>query len=144
VLAGFIYSNSRQTSRNLHDGEITEVLNDMRADKTHGELFDQAVKLATYVRNPVEEAHELRGLLFAQYIGGSIASAMVNMTAAVPSHDAVPVAVGRREGRCQPDGARHQGGVRQDHGRRETGRRAAPGDREGHRGAAGGPPAHGA
>jgi hypothetical protein len=32
-----------------------------------------------YVKNPQEEAQAFRGLLFAQYLGGSVASAMVNM-----------------------------------------------------------------
>jgi hypothetical protein len=32
-----------------------------------------------YVKNPQEEAQGFRGLLFAQYLGGSVASAMVNM-----------------------------------------------------------------
>lgn len=38
------------------------------------------MKLADYVRNPQEEAQALRGMLFTQYLGGSLASAMVNMT----------------------------------------------------------------
>ena len=81
VLAGFIYSNARQTSTNLHTGEITQSLTAMKdGDKTQGELLDSAVKLVEYIRNPQEEAQALRGLLFAQYIGGSVASALVNMT----------------------------------------------------------------
>jgi hypothetical protein len=103
VLAGFIYSNARQTSRNLHDGRDHEAVNDI-ADKTQGELRDQAMKLADYVNNPVEEAHALRGLLFAQYLGGNDRLGAGEHDAAVPGDDAVPVAVGRhREGRCQPD-----------------------------------------
>ncbi len=78
VLAGFVYSNARQTSRNLHEGEISGAVNDI--PKTQGELKDQAVRLADYIRNPVEEAQALRGLLFAQYLGGSIAAAMVNIS----------------------------------------------------------------
>ena len=45
-----------------------------------GELKDLAVKLGQYVKQPQEEAHQLRSLLFAQYLGGSVASAMVNAT----------------------------------------------------------------
>jgi len=48
--------------------------------KQQGELKDHAVALVEYVQNPQEEAQGLRGLLFTQYIGGSIASAIVNMT----------------------------------------------------------------
>lgn len=78
VLAGFIYSNARLTSTNLHMGEIMRSTSDV--SKADGELKDMAIKLADYVRNPQEEAQQIRGMLFAQYLGGSIASAMVNMT----------------------------------------------------------------
>ena len=78
VLAGFVYSNARQTASNLHMGEMTDAANEVA--KTQGELKDQAVRLVDYVKNPREEAQTFRGLLFAQYIGGSVASAMVNMT----------------------------------------------------------------
>ncbi|WP_422097471.1 PLxRFG domain-containing protein [Variovorax sp.] len=78
VLAGFVYSNARLTSTNLHTGEISRATADI--SKEEGELKDVAVKLADYVRNPQEEAQALRGMLFAQYLGGSLASAMVNMT----------------------------------------------------------------
>lgn len=78
VLAGFVYSNARQTSSNLHMGEMTKAASDV--SKGEGELKDQAVRLVDYVKNPQEEAQALRGLLFAQYLGGSVASAMVNVT----------------------------------------------------------------
>jgi len=78
VLAGFVYSNARQTSNSLHAGEMTNSVNDM--PKQQGELKDAAVNLVDYIKNPQEEAQAIRGLLFTQYIGGSIASAMVNLT----------------------------------------------------------------
>jgi hypothetical protein len=78
VLAGFVYSNARQTSVNLHGPEISEAVADV--PKGPGELRDAAEQLRQYVSNPQEEAQGLRGLLFAQYLGGSVASAIVNMT----------------------------------------------------------------
>jgi hypothetical protein len=78
VLAGFVLSNARQTSNNLHMGEMEKFAKEI--DQQQGELKDQALNLVEYVKNPREEAQALRGLLFAQYIGGSVASAMVNMT----------------------------------------------------------------
>jgi hypothetical protein len=78
VLAGFVYSNARQTSQNLHTGEMVQAANDI--PKGMGELKDKATQLVEYIKHPQEEAQKIRGLLFAQYIGGSIASAMVNMT----------------------------------------------------------------
>jgi hypothetical protein len=77
VLAGFLYSNARQTSQNLHMGEMTQAATDV--SKGEGELKDQATRLVEYVKNPQEEAQAFRGLLFAQYLGGSVASAFVNM-----------------------------------------------------------------
>ena len=78
VLASFIYSNSRQTAVGLNMGDLGEAVNAI--PKEQGELKDVAVRLAEYVKNPQEEAQAVRGLLFAQYLGGSIASAFVNMT----------------------------------------------------------------
>ena len=78
VLAGFVYSNARQTSQNLHTGEMVQAANDI--PKGMGELKDKATQLVEYIKHPQEEAQKIRGLLFAQYIGGSVASAMVNMT----------------------------------------------------------------
>ncbi|MBC7604209.1 MAG: PLxRFG domain-containing protein, partial [Ramlibacter sp.] len=59
-------------------GEITEAT--VAIPKEQGQLKDMAINLTDYVRNPQEEAQKIRGLLFSQYIGGSIASALVNMT----------------------------------------------------------------
>ncbi|GER16668.1 PLxRFG domain-containing protein [Variovorax boronicumulans] len=78
VLAGFVYSNARQASANLHNGETKEAV--AAVPKEAGQLRDIAINYADYVNNPHEEAAGLRGLLFTQYIGGSIASALVNFT----------------------------------------------------------------
>lgn len=76
VLAGFVYSNARQISTNLHAGEIGKAA----ADVKDGDVKDASIRLMEYIQNPQEEAQALRGLLFTQFIGGSIASALVNMT----------------------------------------------------------------
>ncbi|QOF76060.1 PLxRFG domain-containing protein [Variovorax sp. 38R] len=76
VLATFVYSNARQTAAGLHMGDLGEAVTAI--PKAQGELKDAAVRLAEYVKNPQEEAQAVRGLLFAQYLGGSIASALVN------------------------------------------------------------------
>lgn len=78
VLAGFVYSNARRTSSNLHNKETSAAVADI--PKEQGELKDAAVKLQEYVSNPQEEMQTFRGILFAQYLGGSVASAMVNAT----------------------------------------------------------------
>jgi hypothetical protein len=48
--------------------------------KDQGELKDLAMGLRSYIRDPQEEGQAVRGMLFAQYLGGSLASAFVNMT----------------------------------------------------------------
>jgi hypothetical protein len=45
-----------------------------------GDVKDEATDLVMYLQNPNEAAAGLRGFLFMQYLGGSIASALVNMT----------------------------------------------------------------
>lgn len=78
VLAGFVYSNARQTSSNLHSKDIADDVTNI--PQGEGELKDAAVRLMRYVTEPQEEAVALRSVLFAQYLGGSIAAMMVNMT----------------------------------------------------------------
>lgn len=78
VLAAFVYSNARQTAAGLHMGDLGDAV--IAIPKEQGELKDAAVRLAEYVKNPQEEAQAVRGLLFAQYLGGSVASAFVNMS----------------------------------------------------------------
>lgn len=78
VLAGFVYSNARQTASNLHMGEIDRGITEI--PKGDGQISDAAVQLRDYVKNPQEEAQAFRAMLFAQYLGGSVASAMVNAT----------------------------------------------------------------
>lgn len=78
VLAGFVYSNARQTAGNLHMGAIDRAITEI--PQGAGQVKDAAVKLREYVKNPQEEAQAFRSILFAQYLGGSVASAIVNMS----------------------------------------------------------------
>jgi hypothetical protein len=78
VLAAFVYSNARQTSAALHIGQMDEAI--AAIPKGEGEMKDHALRLAKYIKEPEEEAAVFRGMLFAQYLGGSVASALVNMT----------------------------------------------------------------
>lgn len=76
VLAAFLTSNARAASRALHSQRITDSVESVQ----QGDVKDEARALADYVNNPKEEAQAIRSLLFIQYIGGSIASAIVNLT----------------------------------------------------------------
>jgi len=78
VLAQFITSNARMSSANVHGPDMTSAAESIPAKL--GDVKDMAAKLVAYVQNPAPEAQAIKGLLFAQYIGGSVASALVNMT----------------------------------------------------------------
>ncbi len=78
VLAQFVASNARQAAMNLNGPDITEALADIPQAK--GDVQKEAQKLVQYVRNPQEEAAGLRNFLFMHFMGGSIASAAVNLT----------------------------------------------------------------
>lgn len=76
VLAAFIMSNSRAASRAIHGYRIEQAVENVQA----GDVKDEAIALADYVNNPKEEAQAIRSLLFVNYIGGSVSSALVNLT----------------------------------------------------------------
>lgn len=78
ALAQFVTSNGRAASRNYNWGAVLKAANDV--PKERGDVKDEAVRLAQYVQHPGEEAGGLRGLLFVQFLGGSVASALTNAT----------------------------------------------------------------
>jgi len=78
VVANLVYSNARQGAAGLNAGTMDRAINDIPKDQ--GELKDLAMGLRSYIRDPQEEGRAVRGMLFAQYLGGSLASAFVNMT----------------------------------------------------------------
>lgn len=78
VLASFVYSNARQAAGALNAGTMERAIGNI--PKEQGELKDVAMGLQSYIRDPQEEGQAIRGMLFAQYLGGSVASAFVNMT----------------------------------------------------------------
>lgn len=76
VLASFVTSNARMAAGALNMGPAKAAAQDIRS----GDLKDEAVKLIETVQNPQETAGAARGLMFVHFIGGSIASALVNTT----------------------------------------------------------------
>ncbi|KZK31995.1 hypothetical protein A4F85_04570 [Delftia sp. GW456-R20] len=78
VLASFVYSNARLGSGGLNAGTMEQAVEAI--PKEMGELRDVAMGLRSYIQDPQEEGQAVRGMLFAQYLGGSVASAFVNMT----------------------------------------------------------------
>ena len=78
VLASFVTSSARMASKNYNMGEMTQAVEAI--PKENGDVKDEAVRLTKYLQNPQDEAPAVRGLLFTHFIGGSIASALTNMT----------------------------------------------------------------
>ena len=80
TLAQFITSNARAASRNLHWGQILKDQNAIDPQVDGGDVKDEAVKLVKYMEDQTDNSGAIRGLLFVQFIGGSIASGLVNAT----------------------------------------------------------------
>lgn len=78
VLAQFVTSNARLAAQNYHAGEMMQAIDDI--PKRKGDVISEAIKLREYMMDPQEESAALRGWLFFNFIGGSIASAIVNAT----------------------------------------------------------------
>ncbi len=76
VLASFVTSNARMAAGSLN---LTGAKEDAQAIRD-GDVQDEAIKLIDTVENPAETAGMFRGLMFMNFIGGSIASAVVNLT----------------------------------------------------------------
>jgi hypothetical protein len=76
VLAAFVTSNARLASAALNLPGASQAAERIRA----GDVKDEAVGLIETAKNPTETASALRGLLFMNFIGGSVASAFVNLT----------------------------------------------------------------
>ena len=78
TLASFILSNARYTSSSYHLSDMTKAAE--LAEKDGGDIGGEAVKLVDYITKPQEEAAKIRGFLFFNFLGGSLAAAMVNAT----------------------------------------------------------------
>lgn len=83
VLSSFITSNSRFASSNLNRGDMLGVLEYLKSDpkyKRKGDVFDEAKALYDYVTNPQDPFSVGRSMMFTWFMGGSLASAAVNLT----------------------------------------------------------------
>lgn len=80
VLAQFVVSNSRAVSRNLHFADMTQSA--AAIPREDGDLRDEAIELVKNIQTPDQNtlSAKLRGYMFIHYLGGSIASALVNIT----------------------------------------------------------------
>ena len=80
VLSSFIGSSARLAARQMHMGSMKAEISDMIDRKVSGDVIDEAQKLQEYLEAPDEPFKGTRSLLFTWYLGGSVASAAVNLT----------------------------------------------------------------
>ena len=80
VLSSFIGSSARLAARQMHMGSMKAEISDMIDRKVSGDVIDEAQKLQEYLEAPDEPFKGTRSLMFTWYLGGSVASAAVNLT----------------------------------------------------------------
>jgi len=78
VLASYILSASSMSATNLHAAEVSAAIQAIPQEM--GDVQQYAQDLQDYNQDPGEEFSGLRNLMFFWYLGGSIASAAVNLT----------------------------------------------------------------
>jgi len=78
TLATFVLSNARLASSHYHMGEMRKAVDEI--PKKMGDVKDMATRLVLYLTNPQEEWAGLRGFMFFHFLGGSLASALTNLT----------------------------------------------------------------
>ena len=78
VMANFITSNARQASQQLYGTSINQAIR--RIPKEKGDVQKEALDLRNYVINPNDNGAWGSSLMFAWFLGGSPASALINMT----------------------------------------------------------------
>jgi len=112
VLSNFITSNGRFSAQCYYLRDLNESIRTIPKDK--GDVKDEAIQLKQFIVNPGDPAAPLSTVMFAWFLGGSVAAAMVNMTqpvmmtgpylsqfgaasAATELTKAIPYAMGKKE-----------------------------------------------
>lgn len=83
VLASFITSNARHASQQIYGRAVSNAIKYIPKEK--GDVQAEAMKLRDYVMNPQDAGSGLSTIMFSWFMGGSVASAMVNLTQPVQS-----------------------------------------------------------
>lgn len=78
VLSNFITSNGRFSAQRYYLRDLNESIRTIPKDK--GDVKDEAIQLKQFIINPGDPAAPLSTVMFAWFLGGSVAAAMVNMT----------------------------------------------------------------
>lgn len=78
VMSSFITSNARHAAQRLYMTSINQAVK--RIPKEKGDVQQEAQKLRNFVLNPDDAGAVSSSLMFAWFLGGSVAAAAVNMT----------------------------------------------------------------
>lgn len=78
VLSNFITSNGRFSAQRYYLRDLNESIRTIPQNK--GDVKDEAIQLKQFIVNPGDPAAPLSTVMFAWFLGGSVAAAMVNMT----------------------------------------------------------------
>lgn len=78
VLSNFITSNSRHAAQRYYLRDMNQAVKFIPHDK--GDVKDEAIALKKFLLDPKDPAAPVSTALFAWFLGGSVAAALVNMT----------------------------------------------------------------
>jgi hypothetical protein len=78
VLASYVLSNATMTAGQIHTAEVNGAI--AAIPQEQGDVQQYAQSLRDYTQDPGEELSGLRNFMFFWYLGGSLASAAVNLT----------------------------------------------------------------
>jgi len=79
VMAAFITSNARAAARNVHAFDVNAAMETAQRE-ARGDVSEEAARLVNYMNNPTGDFAKVRGFMFAYFMGGSVSSALVNLT----------------------------------------------------------------
>jgi hypothetical protein len=113
VLSNFITSNGRYAAQRYYLRDLTNAVKYIPAER--GDVKDEAIKLQQFIMNPNDPAAPVSTVMFAWFLGGSVAAMVVNLSqpfmvtapyltkfGSVPQvsklmGEAMPYAMGRKE-----------------------------------------------
>lgn len=78
VLSNFITSNGRYAAQRYYLRDLTNAVKFVPQEK--GDVKDEAIKLKNFVMNPNDPAAPVSSLMFAWFLGGSVAAMVVNLS----------------------------------------------------------------
>jgi len=84
ILASFVTQSARNASGLYHIADAKRLVSEMTpANGEEGAVQDEAADLVDFVTKPGEDFAKLRSFLFFNFLGGSVASAAINLTQSV-------------------------------------------------------------